>query len=374
MGRARVYHPADDVPSPTLVKFPGGRLLHGWDLGTQRLTLDDLLRSCRQVGLTGFAEIKLPSGAGMILYYKGSEVTAAYRDESAGQRGAQALEGLRAAMGSEEGHVSVYELPLEMAHLLRGVTNRRRAPGPPVRSPYDLDRLLEHLRDQEHTGMLEIQTDSGSAAVLLVNGRVSNTYWEGRDGITLEKQPAMAGLQGGLLGDDALVFLSDFSREVWKSRHEVPEGESVVLAGAERELEAASALDAETRLRSDLLRSIDEQVASMVQALVCDLLTRSVLARRIRGTSAIASMHLVDRLPDLALQLRAAHLGDGNDVELAEIEGARTSTVIAFVPDRLEAVAVVADNRQPTAAIATVLRRLVRDYVVSARRLKRSAG
>lgn len=356
------------------MRFPGGRLLHGWDLTAQRLSLDDLLRSCRQVGLTGFAEIKLTSGAGMILYYKGSEVSAAYRGESAGQRGAEALDGLRAAMASDDGHVSIFELPLEMAHLLRGVTNRRRAPGPPIRSPRDLEQLLDHLRNEEHTGLLEVQTDSGGAAILLVNGRVSNTYWEGRDGVTLEKQAASASLQDGLLGDDALVFVSDFSREVWKSRHEVPTGERTILAGAERELGAAPALDAETQLRADLLRHIDEQVASMIQALVCDLLTHSVLARRIRGPAAIASMQLVDRLPDLAMQLRGAHLGDGNDVELVEIEGVRTSTVIVFLGDRLEAVAVVADNRQPTAQIAAILRRLVRDYVLLARRLKRAPG
>lgn len=356
------------------VKFPGGRLLHGWDLTAQRLSLDDLLRSCRQVGLTGFAEIKLTSGAGMILYYKGSEVSAAYRGESAGQRGAEALEGLRGAMATDEGHVDIYELPLEMAHLLRGVTNRRRAPGPPVRTPAEADALLERLRGEEHTGLLEVQTDSGSAAILLVNGRVSNVYWEGLDGITLEKQAALAGLHGGLLGDDAVVFLSDFSREVWKARHDVPDGAATVLAGAERELGAAVALDVDAQLRADLLRDVDEQVASMVQALLCDLVTGTVLARRIRGTGAIGSLQLAERLPDLALQLRAAHVIDGNDTELVEIEGARTSTVVVFVSERLEAVMVIADNRQPTAQIATILRRLVRDYIVRARRLKRTAG
>jgi hypothetical protein len=35
------------------MNFPGGRLLHTWELESQRVTLDDLLRSCGQVGLTG---------------------------------------------------------------------------------------------------------------------------------------------------------------------------------------------------------------------------------------------------------------------------------------------------------------------------------
>ena len=43
------------------MKFPGSKLLHNWDLSAQHLSLDDLLRSCQQIGLTGFAEIKTPT-------------------------------------------------------------------------------------------------------------------------------------------------------------------------------------------------------------------------------------------------------------------------------------------------------------------------
>jgi hypothetical protein len=354
------------------VKFPGGRLLHGWDLAIQRLSLDDLLRSCRQVGLTGFAEIKLASGAGMILYYKGSEVSAVFRGDDSGRQGQTALERMRAAMSSDEGQVSIFELPLEMAHLLRGITNRRRLPTPPIRVPADLEKLLDKLRHDEHTGTLEVQTDSGSAAILLVNGRLSNMYWEGIDGKTLEKQPALVGLQQGLMGDDALVFLADFSREVWKSRHEVSDATPERLDGAGPALGASTVVDAETRIRADLLKDIDSGLPSMVQALVCDLMTGTVLARRIRGAAAIAAMQLVDRLPGLAMQLRSAHVADGNDIEVVEIEGLRTSSVIVYIADHYEAVAVVADNRQPTAQVATVVRRLVRDYVALARKIRKN--
>jgi hypothetical protein len=353
------------------VKFPGGRLLHGWDLAVQRLSLDDLLRSCRQVGLTGFAEIKLSAGAGMILYYKGSEVSAVFRGDESGPRGQTALERMRAAM-SDEGEVFVFELPLEMAHVLRGITNRRRLPTPPIRVPADLEKLLDKLRHDEHTGLLEVQTDSGSAALLLVNGRLSNMYWEGIDGKTLEKQPALVGLHQGLMGDDALVFLADFSRDVWKSRHEVSDGTSERLDGAENALGSSTVVDAEIRLRADLLKDIDTELASMVQALICDLMTGAVLARRIRGTAALASMQLVDRLPGLAMQLRGAHVADGNDLEVVELEGLKTSSVIVFLGDHHEALAVVADNRQPTAQVATVVRRLLRDYLALARKIKRN--
>lgn len=353
------------------MKFPGGRLLHGWDLAHQPLSLDDLLRSCRQVGLTGFAEIHLAAGAGMILYYKGSEVSAVFRGDEAGHHGQNALERLRAAM-SDEGRIAVYELPMDMAHLLRGITNRRRLPAPAIGSPADLEKLVDKLRQDEHTGLLEVQTDSGSAAILLVNGRLSNMYWEGIDGKTLEKQAALVGLQQGLMGDAALVFLSDYSRDVWKARHEVPDHAPERLEGAERALNAATVLGTESQLRADLLRAVDEQLPSMVQALVCDLMTGSVLTRRIRGTSAMSSMQLVDRLPGLAMQLRGAHVSDGNDVEIVEIEGVKTSSVVVFLADRHEAVAVIADNRQPTSQVAIVVRRLARDYLAQARRITRT--
>jgi hypothetical protein len=240
-----------------------------------------------------------------------------------------------------------------------------------VRTSADLEGLLDKLRQDEHTGLLEVQTDSGAAAILLVNGRLSNMYWEGIDGKTAEKQPALLGLHQALLGDDALVFLADFSREVWKSRHEVPTSLPERLDGAENALGSATVVEAETRVRADLLKDIDAELPSMLQALVCDLMTGSVLARRIRGSGAIASLQLADRLPGLAMQLRGAHVADGNDVDVVEIEGLQTSTVVVFLADWHEAVAVIADTRQPTAQVAHVARRLVRGYVALARKVRR---
>ena len=65
------------------MNFPGGRLLHTWELESQRVTLDDLLKSCGQVGLTGFAELRLSTGIGMIIYYLGAEVSAVFREGGA---------------------------------------------------------------------------------------------------------------------------------------------------------------------------------------------------------------------------------------------------------------------------------------------------
>ena len=161
------------------LKFPGSKLLHNWDLSAQHLSLNDLLRSCQQIGLTGFAEVKTPSAIAMIFYYLGAEVNALYREGSMAYNGGIAMEKLRAQEAGVAGEVSVYELPLDMAHLLRGITNRQKLEET-VRSEAELAALLDRLKVSEHTGTLELQTGRGAAMVLLVNGRVSNTYWETR--------------------------------------------------------------------------------------------------------------------------------------------------------------------------------------------------
>jgi hypothetical protein len=108
------------------MKFPGSKLLQQWDLSVRPLSLEDLFRSCKEIGLTGLAELRLPSTVGLIFYYLGGEVNALYREGSMAYNGALALERVRAQAAGIEGEVAVYELPLDMAHLLRGITNRQR--------------------------------------------------------------------------------------------------------------------------------------------------------------------------------------------------------------------------------------------------------
>ena len=163
------------------MKFPGSKLLHEWDLSVQRMSFDDLLNSCRQAGLTGLAEVRIQDGMGLIFYYMGGEINALFREGATAHNGQAALERLRARSAGGTGSVSVYELPLDMAHLLRGMTNRKRMKER-VRSQADFEELLRGLERAEHTGTLEIQTQTGAAMVLLVRGRVSNVYWEAQEG------------------------------------------------------------------------------------------------------------------------------------------------------------------------------------------------
>ena len=166
------------------MKFPGSKLLHHWDLSIQKISLDDLFRSCQQVGLTGFAEVKFPNSVGMIFYYLGGEVNALYREGSVAYHGQAALDRLRAQVTGDEGIISVFELPLDMARLLRGITNRQRLKEP-VNSREELAELLSRLEGQQHTGTLEVLAPDGAAMVLIVGGRVSNTYFESKGGLTL---------------------------------------------------------------------------------------------------------------------------------------------------------------------------------------------
>lgn len=346
------------------MKFPGAKLLHQWDLATQRLSLDDLLRSCQQVGLTGFAEVKLPDAVAMIFYYLGGEVNALYREGAVAYHGQDALDKLRGVVSAEEGGMSVYELPLDMAHLLRGITKRQKL-RETVKSKSDLVELLRRLEKSEHTGTLEVQTEAGAAMILLVRGRVSNTYWETSEGLTFEKGEARQKLEESVEKEEAALYLSEFSRDVWKTRHEVQES---VRSRLEKREEAAppptdQVAAEEIALRAQVLDELAVQVPSLIQAFIFDLMTGAILSRKGRGTSAIRVGLLAEKVPSLTMYLRDLVATEDEDtIELVELSTERVSTLVAIVPEAQEAIAVLADKSQPTTLIGAALSRSVRSY------------
>lgn len=201
------------------MKFPGSKLLQQWDLATRPLSLEDLFRSCRETGLTGFAELRLTDAVGLIFYYLGRDVNALYRCGAVACNGDIALDSLRGRGLGSSGTVSVYELPLDMAHLLRGISSRKKL-HESSRSRSELDDLLARLTQAEHTGTLEIQTADGSGMFLLVSGRVSNLYWETESGVLFEKVEARQRLNASLTREKPTLYLAEFSREAWMSRQE----------------------------------------------------------------------------------------------------------------------------------------------------------
>ena len=348
------------------MKFPGSKLLHHWDLSVQTIPLEDLLRSCQQVGLTGFAEVQFPEAVAMIFYYLGGEVNALYREGPVAFHGQEALERLR-GQPAGEGFVSVYELPLDVAHLLRGITNRQKLKDT-LASRHDLNELLQRMEKLEHTGTLEIQATAGAAMILVIRGRVSNIYWESAEGLTFEKGEARRRLEEALGGNDgAHVYLSDFSRDVWKSRHEVQDSVRSRLEkhdddGSRSATEQAA--DEEMFLRNQVLDQLCAELPSVVQAFLFDLLTGGITCRKGgRGTSALRVGLIAEKVPALTLYLRdLVAAEEHDDVELVEVSTGRVAVLVALVPETQEAIAVVAGRAQPTALIGAALARAVRSY------------
>jgi hypothetical protein len=343
------------------VKFPGSKLLHHFDLKTQRLSLDELLRSCQQAGLTGFAEVQLPSAVAMIFYYLGGEVNALYREGAVAHNGQAALDRLKGQVDLGEGSISVYELPLDMAHLLRGITNRQRLKES-VDGPQELEDFLRRMERAEHTGTLEIQTDGGSAMILLVRGRASNTYFETADGLTFEKGEAREKLDEALERHQGQLFLSEFSRDVWKSRHEVQTPVRSRLERHEEALPTDQIASEEAALRTRVLDELAAQVPSLVQAFIFDLMTGVILARR-GSTSTIRVGLLAEKVPSLTSYVRnLVAAEDEDEVDLVELQTERLAALVAISSEAQEAIAVLADKAQPTALIGAILGRLVRAY------------
>jgi hypothetical protein len=342
------------------VKFPGSKLLHHWDLPAPNLSLDDLFRSCQQAGLTGFAEFKSPTSVAMIFYYLGGEVNALYREGPVAYNGLSALERLRAQPLGDEGSISVFELPLDMAHLLRGITNRQKL-RETAKSGKDLAEFLARMEKAEHTGTLEIQTSKGSGMILLVRGRVSNTYWETAGGLTFEMGEARQKLDQAVDREEAMLFLADFSRDIWKSRHEV---QASVRSRLEKKDDAAEQVASEeTSLRQQVLDELMAQQPAVIQAFIFDLLTGVVFARKGKGTSNLKVNMLAEKVPGFAMYARDVVSQEENDqIELVEISTERVAVLVAVVAEAQEAIAVLAEKAQPTALLGAALARMVRSY------------
>jgi hypothetical protein len=344
------------------LKFPGSKLLHHWDLPAPNLSLDELFRSCQQAGLTGLVELKGPQSAAMIFYYAGGEVNALFREGALAYNGTEALDKLRATALGETGDVSVFELPLDMAHLLRGIVKRQRL-RETLKSRQDLAAFLERMEKAEHTGTVEVQTPRGSAMILVVRGRVSNVYWEATGGVTYEKGEARQRLETALERQEGMIFLAEFSRDVWKSRHEV---QSAVRSRLERrDLETATeeeiVLD-ELQFRKEALDELASQVPSLIQAFVFDLLTGTVYDRRGRGSFALKTGLLAEKVPSLMRHVREIVALEDDEIEILHLSTSRVLVLVAVVPSVQEALAVVAEKSQPTALVESTLRRLARAY------------
>jgi hypothetical protein len=311
----------------------------------------------------------------MIFYYLGGEVNALYREGPVAYHGQTALERLRSQVTGEDGMISVYELPLDMAHLLRGITNRQKLKET-LKGSGELNELLRRMEKSEHTGTLEIQTTLGAAMILFVRGRVSNTYWEAAGGLTFEKGEARQRLEEGLGRGSGTLYLADFSREVWKGRHEVTGPTRSRLERPEEEAAVDLIAMEEMGLRREVLAGLLEQVPSVLQVFFFDLLTGAVYAREGRGAADVRVGPLAEKVPELTRDLRARTQGPSDDegLEFLELATQKVSVLVAVVPEALEAIAILADRSQPTSLIGAALAQAVATYAARLHPSRRKVG
>jgi len=200
------------------MRFPGSKLL-SQDLSTETTPFDSIIRHCEDVNLSGYMEISFGDAEGLLLFYLGEQINIIYRQGNKIFISGEATLKLRNTAQLKEGKISIYELPLDMAHMLRGLSNRKEMFGQIFASD-PLKELIRKLEAEGHTGSLEVLTNKGTGMILQVRGRFSTAYFETAAGVTFEKKEALNKIYELLDRDDtsAQVFQSDSSPDIWKSR------------------------------------------------------------------------------------------------------------------------------------------------------------
>ena len=208
------------------MRFPGSKLL-SQDLSTETTSFDSIIRHCENVNLSGYMEVTFGDAEGLLLFYLGEQINIIYRQTNKIFLGGEATLKLRNTAQMREGKISIYELPLDMAHMLRGLSNRKEIFGQ-IFAADPLKDFIRQLHDEGHTGSLEILTNKGTGMILLVRGRFSTAYFETEGGVTFEKKEALNRIYALLERDDtsAQVFRSDFSPDIWKTRQQRGKGRS----------------------------------------------------------------------------------------------------------------------------------------------------
>lgn len=190
------------------------------DISTQNIRVDDLLTEFTDQNFSGYAEFRFARAKGILLFHSGEIITAIYKEGEKIQSQEQGITAIRNRCRLEEGRISTYQLPSEMAHMLRGLCNRELVEEIHVSGRLQL--LLDGLAEARHTGTLDLifteRREKGM--VLMINGRVSNTFLEMDKNLTLEGKDALTRIRELVDETDGSckIFKSDFSQEIWKSR------------------------------------------------------------------------------------------------------------------------------------------------------------
>ncbi len=199
--------------------FPGRKPLME-KIPTQNIRVDDLFDEFAKQNFSGYAEFDFPASRGIILFHSGEIITAVYKGTDKVKSQEEGIAAVKNRCRLEDGLISTFQLPAEMAHMLRGLCNRKFLDDIHVSGKVQV--ILSNLLEAKHTGTLDVlfPQRKEKGMILLINGRVSNTFLEMDRNLTLEGKEALQRIHE--LIDEAdggcKIFQSDFSQEIWKSR------------------------------------------------------------------------------------------------------------------------------------------------------------
>jgi hypothetical protein len=199
--------------------FPGRKALME-NIPTRNIQVDDLVSEFTKQNFSGYAEFLFDEGRGIVLFHSGEVVTAIFKKHDTVKGQDDAITAIKNTSRLEEGKVNSYQLPSEMAHMLRGLCNRKFLEEIHVSGKLKL--ILDKLEQNNETGTLDVLfTDrKEKGMILFINGRISNSFLEMDRNLTLEGKDALDRIYQ--LTDETdgscKIFQSEFSQEIWKSR------------------------------------------------------------------------------------------------------------------------------------------------------------
>ena len=388
------------------MRFPGSKLLSE-DISTKTASFSSLIRNCEDVNLSGYMEVKFPDAEGLILFYLGEQINIIFRSQTKIFLAGAASLKLRNTAELKEGKISVFELPLDMAHMLRGLSNRKEI-FQQIFASQPLKDLEERLHEEGHTGSVEVLTSKGTGMILNVRGRFSTAYFETENGVTFEKKEALNRIYALLDRSDvsAQVFQSDFSPDIWRSRQRgskgrasrlqelletshvsaqpsssparnlsvsAPTHSTVPLAGdelfevalSEPEPEPEPEVDRD-EVRREILQSIQEQTASLLAVFFFDLESEEVHAEIVTAPEETAERLIVDKLPALVKYLENLTSMKGDDhVETLSMSTESFYLIAKCIPETGEGLALVSDQSQPATLLSALLLNSAHRYVAA---------
>jgi hypothetical protein len=199
--------------------FPGRKALLE-NISTQNVRVDDLLNEFIKQNFSGYAEFHFAYAKGILLFHSGEIITTVYKEGDKIKSQEEGITAVKNRCRLEDGMINTYELPSEMAHMLRGLCNRKFLDEVHVSGKLQL--LLDTLKESQHTGTLDLifTERKEKGMILIINGRTSNSFLEMDKNLTLEGKDALKRIYELVNETDGTckIFQSDFSQEIWKSR------------------------------------------------------------------------------------------------------------------------------------------------------------